>query len=457
MAQVYDPLISKHLPSKQGLASSYWHQTTSNSPEPAPPLNNTILNNAIEADVVIVGGGYTGLNCAINLAKAGVANIVVLEANQIGWGCSGRNAGFVLPGSGRLSYHQLVNRFGKAATGKIHNDFLQGVDLIREVATEHNIEPCDQGYLKLAHSAKWYERLARSADYLSCEFNYDVELIDREAFRQDYVDHRMMYGAIRYTNGFGINPLKLVQAYAKMAGDLGVKIYTNSSVTNIDSGDVSAKTNSQPMHLVETSHGSVLANKLVMATNGYTPSKMPTALSGKILPVLTSVIVTEPLTEKQLIEANFQTKQVMMDTRELKYYYRLLPDNRILFGGRGAISGKDATSPKYAKRLMDELKKNFPALQQLQLAYQWHGWISVSMDQMPHIYKTPNDTFYATGYCGSGVSFTALAGKQLADLVLEKPVDSPLVSELPHFPFAPFRRLGQMAYYQFGRFKDALG
>ncbi|MDO6719340.1 FAD-binding oxidoreductase [Psychrosphaera sp. 1_MG-2023] len=441
---VYDPLLSKQLASNQSSPQSYWHKNY----VVGAKSDTKILNADINADVVIIGAGYTGLTCAINLVQQGFKNIVILDANEIGWGCSGRNAGFVLPGSGRLSYQQLVGRFGSQATSRLHNDFLQGINLVEEIGKEYDIGQCESGYLKLAHSEKWYDRLKKSADYLHQNFDYNVETINKQAFQNDYVCHQKIHGAIRYSNGFGIHPLKLVHAYAQKAQSLGIKIYTNSSVTQIQSDS---------NHRVTTHSGSVTAGKLVMATNGYTPSKMASALQHKILPVLTSVIVTEPLTNVQREAANFKTRQVMMDTRELKYYYRLLPDNRILFGGRGAITGAHALDPKYANRLLHELKNSFPGLEKLNIDHNWHGWISVSLDQMPHIHKTKNNVYYATGYCGSGVSFTALAGKQLADLIVGKDINSPLSTELPHFPFAPFRRLGQRAYYQLGRLKDAIG
>jgi len=440
---MYDPLVNRQLSNKQGFPESYWNSTTS-------PINYAILDKAINADVVIVGAGYTGLSCAIHLAQQGVKNIVVVEANEIGWGCSGRNAGFVLPGSGRLGYKQLVDRFGLSQTQNLHNDYMSAIELVDtlSIKAQVDIDKTELGYLKLAHSKKWFEKLKNSADYLHNEFDYDVEVISKPDFCQQYVDHKNVFGAIRYTNGFGINPLKLVNSYAELACSLGVKIYTQSPVTDI--------TKNGQQHLVTTELGSVLSDKLVIATNGYTPKALNTPIKNKILPVLTNVIVTRPLTTDELTRSNFKTHQVMMDTRELKYYYRLLPDNRILFGGRGAISGKDAKNPIYAARLLAELKSSFPELSALTIDYNWIGWISVAFDQMPHIHKTADNIFYSTGYCGSGVSFSAYAGKILANLIQEQQVTSPLISELPSLPFAQFRRTGQRFFYQYGRMKDWL-
>ena len=135
-----------------------------------------------------------------------------------------------------------------------------------------------------------------------------------------------------------------------------------------------------------------------------------------------------------------------MDTRALKYYYRKLPDNRILFGGRGAITGEGAEDRYYADRLLSVLKTSFPSLASMNYDYAWAGWISVSLDDIPHIFQNERqDMFYSAGYCGSGVSFTAQAGKRFADKVAEKSVP-----DLPIYPNALCRRFHSRHY-------DALG
>jgi glycine/D-amino acid oxidase-like deaminating enzyme len=146
-----------------------------------------------------------------------------------------------------------------------------------------------------------------------------------------------------------------------------------------------------------------------------------------------------------------------MDTRALKYYYRKLPDNRILFGGRGAITGKGADDPYYAQRLLAVLKTSFPALANITYSYAWSGWICMALDDLPHIHQNDQQSvFYSMGYCGSGVSFSVQAGKRLAEKVAEKPVPNlPLYNKaLPKFPFAPLRRAGQWGYFHYGKIKD---
>jgi glycine/D-amino acid oxidase-like deaminating enzyme len=146
-----------------------------------------------------------------------------------------------------------------------------------------------------------------------------------------------------------------------------------------------------------------------------------------------------------------------MDTRALKYYYRKLPDNRILFGGRGAITGKSAEDPYYAARLLAVLKTSFPALNNLNYSYAWSGWICMALDDLPHLHQNKDQSvFYGMGYCGSGVSFSVQMGKRLAQKVAGKSVPNlPLYQKaLPKFPLAPLRRVGQWGYFHYGQIKD---
>lgn len=445
---MYDPFIDRQIPSDQPTSDSYWQSTAS-------IYKASRLDQEIETDVVIIGGGFTGLCCAISTTQGSNSSVVVLEANNIGWGCSSRNAGFVLPGSGRLSYQQMESRYGLEQAQVLHQQYMDAISLVekRVSAISDHADKTEKGYLKLAHSSKWFDKLQHSADYLAKHFDYEVETFDSTSFKEQFVDHNKVFGAIRYKNGFGVNPLKLVNHYASLALNNNVQLFEHSPVIDIHTD----KQAGSYLHTIKTSKGSVRAKKVVIATNGYTPKGLPTPLSGKILPVLTSVIVTRPLTSEELKRANFLSHQVMMDTRELKYYYRLLPDNRILFGGRSAISGKASNDPKYQQRLLAELKETFVGLEKVSLDYVWSGWISVAFDQMPHLFRTSDDIFYATGYCGSGVSFSSWAGDALGKMINEESFQSPLLTELPRFPFSPFRRLGQRMFYQYGRLKDALG
>ncbi|MGB1261928.1 MAG: FAD-dependent oxidoreductase [Cognaticolwellia sp.] len=442
---MYDPLHDVSPGCNQAYPESYWADVSGTAPK-----HDGAIAQDLDVDVAIIGAGYTGLSCALHLAREHGIKAHVLEANQTAWGCSGRNAGFILKSSGRKSYGQMAKQWGEEVMRGIYQEMAAGVETVNGLINE-GID-CDQqnaGYIKVAHKASKLKELVELAKLQQKMFGYEVEILSQSQVRQHYMDDRNAYGAIRYQDGFGLNPLKLAWGYQKLAREAGAKVHCGSPVSQWQSQD-----NKQILH---TPNGVVSAQKVVIATNGYTPKGFHGLTTDRTLPVLSQIIVTEPLSHEQIAACNFLTSNVVMDTRALKYYYRKLPDNRILFGGRGAITGKSADDPYYAQRLLAVLKTSFPALAKINYRYAWSGWICMALDDMPHIYQNDQQSvFYSMGYCGSGVSFSMQAGKRLAEKVAEKQVPNlPLYNKpLPKFPFAPLRRVGQWGYFHYGKIKD---
>lgn len=452
---MYDPLIETAVASGNRYPDSYWASHSGNAPE-----NSGVLQQDISTDVVVIGAGYTGLSCALHLARDHKVSVTVVEANTSAWGCSGRNAGFILKSSGRKSYLQLASTYGEQTMRLIHQEMTAGVDLVKEmIALGIDCDAQSTGYLKLAHKPNKMAELINLAKLQQQMFGDEVEILTACDVKRHYMNDHNAYGAIRYNDGFGINPLKLAWGYQTLAQQAGVKIYTSTPATEITTAGQSTanKGGGKYGHKVVTPQGIVSADKVVIATNGYTPKGFHSLVSERTLPVLSQIIVTEPLSEEQLAACNLLTNNVVMDTRALKYYYRKLPDNRLLFGGRGAVTGKSADDPYYAQRLLQVLKSSFPPLATIDISYAWAGWICMSYDDIPHITHNQTQTvFSAMGYCGSGVSFSAQAGKRLAQRVAEQDLpDIPIYqTPLAKFPFAPMRRLGQRAYFHYGLVKD---
>ncbi|NMP32151.1 FAD-binding oxidoreductase [Thalassotalea sp. M1531] len=442
---MYDPLHDNIPGINVSYPHSYWADISGDAPK-----NDGELRGLHEADVVIIGAGFTGLSCAYHLAKEHGIKALVLEANQTAWGCSGRNAGFVLKSSGRKSFTDMAKQWGEEVMRGIYDEMAAGVDTVNGLIAQGidcDVQPA--GYLKVAHKPKKLNDLIALADIQKQQFGYEVEVLSQEEVRSQYMDDKNAYGAIRYQDGFGLNPLKLAWGYQLLARKAGAKIYTGTPVTHW--------TQTENSQVIKTPSAQIMAKKVVLATNGYTPKGFHPWVNNRFLPVLSQIIVTEPLTDEQIQACNWQTNNVVMDTRALKYYYRKLPDNRILFGGRGAITGKGAEDPYYAKRLLNVLKESFPALHTINYQYAWSGWICMSLDDIPHIFhNNEQNIFYAMGYCGAGLSFSAQAGKRLAEKVAEKTMpDLPIFNRhLPKFPFAPLRRVGQWGYFQYGKMKD---
>lgn len=442
---MYDPLVDADIGQDKPYPSSYWAEHTQQT------VASTALRQDISTDIVVVGAGYTGLSCAYQLARQFSREVMVLEANKAGWGCSGRNAGFVLRGTGRLGLAQLSQKFGLDCARLFHREYGDAIDLVKHMIEQGSIacQAQTSGYLKVAHKASLAADLPAQAAFLQQQFGYPVQHLTAAELQQDYMINTQAFGAIRFPDCFGLNPLALAQGYASMALAQGVKLHTATPVMQFQQL-------SDGRFELHTPAATVRCNKLILATNGYTPKGFYPLLNQACLPVLSSVIVTEPLTPEQITASGLNHSQLVMDTRALKYYYRVLPDNRLLFGGRSAVYGKDAENPVYPSRLLAALKQCFPMLSDIKTAYHWSGWVAVSFDDLPRVCQVQPGIFYAAGYCGSGVSFSTQAGKRLAQLVMGETLPAiPIYhSHLARFPLPAFRRLGQQAYYQWGRFKD---
>ncbi|WP_353537437.1 FAD-dependent oxidoreductase [Colwellia sp. KU-HH00111] len=451
---MYDPMVDSSPGCGIEYPSSYWADISTTN-ETSKPEDDGQLDKDIDVEVAIIGAGYTGLSCALHLAREHNIKAHVFEANQTAWGCSGRNAGFILKSSGRKTYAAMQKQWGEEVMRGIYHEMCAGVETVNGLIGEGiNCDQQPAGYIKVAHKPSMLKTLKAQAKLQQQMFGYDVQVLSRQELHQDYMADENAYGAIRYQDGFGLNPLKLAWGYQQLAQAAGVKVHTS---TPVSFADTSIKNSRQLI----TPQGKVTAKKVVIATNGYTPKGLHPIVTNRSLPVLSQIIVTAPLSPAQLAACNFITSNVVMDTRALKYYYRKLPDNRILFGGRGAITGKNANDPAYAQRLMSVLKTSFPALENLTYDYAWSGWICMALDDLPHIYQgekgsNEENLFYAMGYCGSGVSFSVQAGKRLAEKVAGKAVSNlPLYTQpLPKFPFAPLRRVGQWGYFHYGKIKD---
>jgi len=442
---MYDPLHDLSPGCGENYPDSYWANISGQAPE-----DDGQLTQDIEVDVAIIGAGYTGLSCALHLAKEHGIKAHVLEANQVAWGCSGRNAGFILKSSGRKSYSQMQNQWGEEVMRGIYDEMSAGVATVNDLIEQGiNCDVQEHGYIKVAHKANKLKELESLAKLQQQMFGYDVQVLSKNELHQQYMADQNAYGAIRYQDGFGLNPLKLAWGYQKLAQQAGAKIHCSSPVTTWYDENKTQR--------LITPQAEIKAKKVVIATNGYTPKGFHGLVQNRTLPVLSQIIVTEPLSDEQIAASNFLSSNVVMDTRALKYYYRKLPDNRILFGGRGAITGKSADDPYYANRLLQVLKTSFPALNNIRIAHAWSGWICMALDDLPHIYQNEaQSVFYSMGYCGSGVSFSVQAGKRLAEKVAGKSVPNlPLYDRaLPKFPLAPLRRVGQWGYFHYGKIKD---
>ncbi|NYT75914.1 FAD-binding oxidoreductase [Alcaligenaceae bacterium] len=451
----YDPLVDTSPGKGRDYASTYWIGTAGE-----PPGDDGPIEHDIEVDVAIIGSGYTGLTAAIFLAQEHGIKATVLEANRSAWGCSTRNGGQAQCASGRLKRSQWIERWGLDIALKMHQECVDGMETFKTLTRDIECEAQPGGHLYIAHRDRIMPVLEKEAKLLRDTFNYDVKMLDAHTVRSKWIDDHEACGAMQEPEGIGIHAGKLAFGYLKKARALGAKVHPSSPVQGWETRG--------GFHYLKTPGGTVRARAVGVATGGYTSNGLHRELKNRILPILSNSIVTRPLTQAEVEEAGFHSTQFATDTRVLRHYYRLMPDNRVQIGSRSAITGRDAPEKKYEQLLIHDLHRKFPSLKGVEIDYSWWGWVDVSHDMMPRIYQPdPSQTiYYSLGYGGNGVMYSAQAGKRLAQLIAGKggELDLPIFKSRLPFPnirekvvseaFAPFRRIGQRFLYRWYHYKD---
>lgn len=453
----YDPLVYQSPGRGREYAPTYWIASAG-----APPADDGPITSDIDVDVAIIGSGFTGLATAIYLAKEHGIRATVLEANRVAWGCTTRNGGQAQCASGRLSRSQWIARYGLQTALALHRECVEGMENFKELIKDIDCDARPGGHLLIAHRGKKMPALEKEARLLRETFHYDAQIADAATVKREYVDDKEACGGLHEPEGIGIHPVKLAFNYLEKARALGAKVHPASPVQGWDTRG--------GMHYLRTPGGIVRARAVGIATGGYTSQALHPELKNRLMPVISNNAVTRPLTQAEIDACNFKTRQVLTDTRILRHYYRLLPDNRLQFGSRSAITGRSAPKKKYEDMLLRDMYRKFPALTGIPFEYSWWGWVDVSHDMMPRIYQPdPAQTiYYAMGYGGNGVMYSAQAGKRLAQLIAGKGGELTLPifkSKLP-FPniremivseyLAPYRRLGQRFLYGWYHLKDEI-
>ncbi|MEO8186762.1 MAG: FAD-binding oxidoreductase [Burkholderiaceae bacterium] len=425
---------------------SYWAATT-DIPDPSGPLIGDL-----DTDVAIIGGGYTGLSTAYHLAKNHGIRACVLEANRVGWGCSGRNGGFAMIGVGKDGYSGWIQRLGLEEARRTFEFGRDAVRTLRGVLQDNQIDAAspNEGYLYLAHKSNRIRELKDTQRTLKDKFSFDTTLLGADEVKSNYLSGTQIHGALLYPEHFPIHPMRYVQGLAKAVRDFDVKVHEGSRVVEW--------TKAGARHVLRTPQGNVRANRVVIATNGYTPDDLHSSVSGRMMNVLSNIIVTEPLTPWQRDATNWRTHQMLVDTRMLRFYFRLLEDNRIMFGARGGITDSPKSDARMRQWLLEQLTTQFPGLDGIRDEYFWRGWVSIARDKSPHLGTSDDGTVsYGLAYAGTGVAAATHSGKLIArSLATDAPLSQlPLVgTPLPRFEVPALRKWYQRAAYTYYYLKD---
>ena len=401
------------------------------------------LSTDVEADVCIVGAGFSGLSTAIELAENGF-KVVVVEAVRVGWAASGRNGGQIL-GGWKTGYDEMEKSWGLDAANMFANLSEEGKQIIYERASKYSINAdIKKGFFLAAMNPSHMRDLDHYAtDMNKWSYPHEIQMVNQQDMKQ-HIDSDAYVGGM-YDMGKGhFHPLNFVLGEARAASSLGVEIFENSPVVKISGGD-------EPT--VFTQYGKVKAKQVVLAGNCYLGNVAP-ALEKKIMPASTFVIATEPLGEaraKKLLPRNM----AVCDMRHILDYYRLSADNRLLFGGKTIYSG---ASPKSIKKAMQkDMLKVFPQLADVKIDYAWGGHIDLAVNRMPHLGEYTENVFYMQGFSGYGVVPTHIAGRVMAEKIMGKSERYDVWSKVKHHSFPGgtlLRKPGFLLGSNFFRLRD---
>ena len=385
---------------------SYWEETSNEK------LNLEKLTKNINCEIVVVGGGYTGLLCAINLIENYNLDVILIEAGKIGWGASSRNGGFCSFPPIKTSFKKLQKIYGKEETKKFFRNAVEGSNYTKDIISNYNID-CDvtgESNFIVAHHPNKFKQIKEQAEVYKSEFGIETEIYSKEEFNKFGHGGNEQFGALSYKPGFAINPLKFVNGITKYALSKKLKIFEHTLVDKINKNN--------GYYTLKSKEGSVKAKKVVVATNGFYQEGLVPQLNSRILPVISNIIVTRKLADKEIDLHNFKTFSPIVNTKNLLYYYRKLPDNRILFGTRGDFIGSDQSNLDRAKIMEKFFKNIFPDWANISIDYNWRGLIAMSQKLTPSIGKIENEEiYYGFGYHGVGVSSAPWTGNQLSKLV----------------------------------------
>ena len=360
------------------------------------------LQGEVEVDVAIIGGGFTGVATAVELAERGL-KVAVVETHKIGWGASGRNGGQV---TGSLSGDEAMRKQMRARLGAEVDDFIwnlrwRGHAIIEQRIQRYGIE-CDlkRGHLHAAMKpSHMVELRAAYEEAVARGMGDQVELLDAAGMRQ-HLDSELYVGALKNTRNLHLHPLNLCLGEARAAESLGALFFEDSEVLKIIHG---------PRPAVVTAQGRVNARQVMLAGDVYHKLE-PGKLKGKIFPAMGGIVTTEPLGDLAR-QINPQDLAVY-DCRFVLDYYRLTADNRLLFGGGANYSGRD--SRDIAAELRPCIERTFPRLKGVNIDFQWSCAMGIVINRIPQLGKLSDHVWYCQGYSGHGIATSHIMGEIMA-------------------------------------------
>jgi len=425
--------------SGQDYVSSYYAATRHAAPRHAA------LSGDVDCDVCVVGGGIAGCTAALQLAERGF-RVVLLEAERIGWGASGRSGAQALPGlaAGEEKTEALI---GREDARRIWDMTLEGLELMRTLIARHGID-CDYvpGQMHVAVKARQVEELRRWVARLNERYDYgSLRFVARDELRATIASERYLAGTLD-TNSAHLHPLNYTLGLAAAAQRAGVRIHEDSRALDFEPGATVT---------VRTEAGRVRCAHLALCGNAWLGDTAP-QIARRIMPVGTYIVATEPLGAARVREL-IANDAAVTDINWILDYFRRSRDHRLLFGGRVSYSGLDPFNTAHATR--QRMLHVFPQLRDVRIDYSWGGYVDISLNREPDFGRLAPNVYYVQGFSGHGIVLTGIAGKLLAEAISGMAERFDVFAHIPHREFpggALLRRPAlvlAMAYY---RLKDLL-
>jgi len=389
---------------------SYWHDTAPRfTGASASPVEG-------DYDVAVIGGGFTGLAAARQIAKAG-ARVVVLEANRVGWGASGRNGGHLNNGLAH-SFISAKAELGTERAIALYRALDDSVDTIEKIIAEEGID-CNfrrAGKLKLASKPQHFDAIARNFEAVHREVDPDTALLTASDLKAEIGSP--FHGAMLSKKSAMMHMGRYVVGLATAASKYGATIFENAAVTShqVAGGK----------HRLTTTRGTVSADHVLVATGAYTSGSSFSYFRRRIISVGSFIIATRPLTEAE-IAATMPSNRTCVTSLNIGNYFRLSPDNRLIFGGRARFSATSdqRSDGKSGAILRAGLAEIFPQLAKVEIDYCWGGLVDMTKDRYPRA-GFVDGVWYAMGYSGHGAQLSTHLGMIMADAILGKPDRNPL-------------------------------
>jgi gamma-glutamylputrescine oxidase len=376
---------------------SYYSRTRTAVTERPP------LDGRVETETCVIGGGLAGIATALGLAERG-RKVVLLEANRLGWGASGRNGGFLSPGFA-LSILDLEARIGLEAAQELYKMSWEATDLVRERIETYAID-CAGGPPGLVRNS-WFDnpdKVRARVGYMNQRFGTSLEYWPRERAREAYVSPRY-HDAVFNPHGHQLHALNYANGSGRAAEKLGAVIHEQSPVKAISRhGD---------RHRAVTAHGEVIADNIVFCCSGHI-EWLNQRLSWATMPIGTYVLLTEPVGER--LKTAIRVPHAASDDRRIGNYYRTLPDTRILWGGGMSISRRPAN---LEARMLEDLFNVYPQLRGVRAETAWAGTMGYARHRMPQIGRLSDRIWYNQGFGGHGLNTTTLGGELIARAIAE--------------------------------------